>query len=230
MSHVKDKVCVDFHVHTIYSKDALNTFDVLRYGQRYGCYVAITDHNTFRGVKTARRLGLTFIPGIEVTTDRGDLIGLFVEEDNTRYHKGMDFFEMLDRVHEDGGISILPHPFDHIRKHAVRDESLTPHVDVVEGYNSRSVFESANQRALEIALKYRKPITSGSDAHLPVEVWNGYVVFDDDRVLRDRDELLTALKDHPEIHHQPTFLFAPAFTWVYKLSLMFAQPKFVQSW
>lgn len=213
---------IDFHVHTVYSDDSFNGINLLIKAQRKGYHVAITDHNNFRGVKIARRLGLKFIPGIEVTTDKGDMIGLYMNEDGQRYSKGMDYYEMIDRVKEDDGLTVSPHPFDWVRSNAVKDKGLALSCDIIEGYNSRSLFESANVRAMKLAVENNKPITVGSDAHFPIELWNSYMIIKDeygdasDSIFNNPKVLLKVLKNKPGYRIRQTFIFAPSLTYILK--------------
>jgi len=208
---------IDFHVHTIYSHDSFNGFDIFLRAQKKNYHIAITDHDSVKGIQVGRKLGLKFIPGIEITTDRGDLIGLFADfSDPKRFYKRMDFYEALDKIKEDGGISVCPHPFDVLRRKAIRDEKVISACDAVEGYNSRTIFEGTSVRAMKFALAHGKPITVGSDAHFPIELWNSYMKFTDERVFDDPKVLLKELKKRPEYHVQQTFMFAPALTFVLK--------------
>src|SRR3989344_8136092 len=98
---------IDLHVHTKYSADS-NTepkkIAALEMSKGIGC-VAITDHNTFSSFSDFKNTGIEVIKGEEISTDRGHLIGLFLEEEI----KSRLFFEACDEIHSQGAISILPH-------------------------------------------------------------------------------------------------------------------------
>ena len=95
----------DLHVHTKYSFDCLlEPRTVIKIALMRGLSViAITDHNTVKGSLAAIRVAssvekLIVIPGIEVKTDMGDLIGLYVQEEI----KSRDFYDVIDEIRDQG--------------------------------------------------------------------------------------------------------------------------------
>jgi len=166
------KAC--FHIHTKYSFDSLmHPKKILRICKQLGADVVyITDHNTIRGSLEAKKyekeIGIKVIPGIEIKTQYGDVIGVdLTEEILTR-----DFEEVLDEIKSQGGISILPHPY---RGHK-KVEYLASKVDLIEVWNGHSTPEE-NQKALELAQKLRKPPVVGSDAHIYSELGNAIMEY-----------------------------------------------------
>lgn len=159
----------DCHIHSKYSHDSLmRPGQILKQAKKVGLTgVAITDHDTIRGSLEARRLekeiGVTVIPGVEVLTDFGDIIGLLVNEEIRS--RGWD--EVIDEIREQGGVAVLPHPY---REHP-DDPELAKAVDLIEVWNARSTVEQ-NERALELARRLRKPGIYGSDAHTYAEIGN----------------------------------------------------------
>jgi len=125
--------------------------------------VALTDHNTTGGWedarKEAKRLGMVFVPGIELETEEGHLIALGVTEgiDNR-----LGLQETIDRIHGQGGIAIAPHPFD-LRGQGVRNG--IEKADAVEVFNSMNQDRLSNWTADRKAKKLGKPMVVGSDAH-----------------------------------------------------------------
>jgi len=166
------RVC--FHIHTKYSFDSLmHPKKILKICKQLGANaVYITDHNTIKGSLEAKKyekeIGIKVILGTEIKTQYGDIIGVDItEEIPTR-----DFEEVLDEIKSQGGISILPHPY---RGHK-KVEYLASKVDLIEVWNSHSTPEE-NQKALELAVKFRKPPVVGSDAHLYSELRNAMMEF-----------------------------------------------------
>jgi len=168
----------DLHVHSYYSSDStLKPEEIVKLAVSRGLAgVAITDHNTVMGgveglkVKAERFI---VIPGCEVRTSLGDLLGLFISEDVKR----KEFLEAVDDVRSQGGIAVLAHPFDKARRSTVRDaEKLAGSVDAVEVINSRCLFNSFNEKAVKLADARGLPITAGSDAHFSMEIGRAYVV------------------------------------------------------
>ncbi|MBC7334202.1 MAG: PHP domain-containing protein, partial [Actinobacteria bacterium] len=138
------KAC--FHIHTKYSFDSLmHPKKLLKICKQLGAdAVYITDHNTIRGSLEAKKyeedLGIEVIPGIEIKTQYGDIIGVdLTEEILTR-----DFEEVLDEIKSQGGISVLPHPY---RGHK-KVEYLASKVDLIEVWNGHAT-PKENQKALE---------------------------------------------------------------------------------
>ncbi len=163
----------DLHVHTIFSIDSLITPEkLLRVCKRKGIdIVAITDHNTIKGSMKFRKVlldKLIIIPGIEVKTNYGDLILLFVEEEI----KVRDFFEVIDLAKERNYLTILPHPF---RGHKKVNE-IARFVDFIEVLNSRTP-KKYNLKAAQLANFLKKRISVGSDAHFSFEIGTVFLEF-----------------------------------------------------
>ncbi len=103
----------DLHMHTIYSFDGTATVPaILRRAHEKGLSViAITDHDEIAGalnaVNVAHLYGVEVIPGIEITTAEGHLLGLFVTE---TIPAGLSLVDTVLKVRELGGICIAPHP------------------------------------------------------------------------------------------------------------------------
>ena len=180
----------DLHIHSTFSKDSLltpNEIIKLSLKKRIDV-VAVTDHNTVKGgVKTkslAKGKDILVVPGIEVKTDLGDVILLFVEED----FQMRDFNEVLDLAKSIDAITVLPHPF---RGHR-RLGYLARNVDVIEVVNGRT-FRKYNAMAKELAKALKKPISAGSDAHCSIELGCVQLVFL--AKITDEEELRKALFD-----------------------------------
>ncbi|QSX00399.1 PHP domain-containing protein [Haloterrigena alkaliphila] len=147
--------------------------------------VAVTDHDTLANVDAVRDAapdGLAVIPGVEVTTTEGHLLALDVAEPPPK----TDPLTVIDRVHEQGGVAILSHPFDTLRQFYETDlEALAEAVDGVEAVNSRCVRRRFNDRAASFAAARDLPATGGSDAHFPMEVGRAYTIVEGDGSLAD---------------------------------------------
>lgn len=156
-----------FHFHTKYSLDSnLAPRDIVTYAAANGIRVlAPTDHHTIRGAREIRELGavhgIETIIGAEFTTDHGDIIGLFIEEDIF----AREAHEVIEEIHAQGGLAILPHPYRH---HHLTDQVLDS-VDGIEVFNAR-LAEQMNRLAGELAALLKKPLYYGADAHLLPEL------------------------------------------------------------
>lgn len=155
-----------FHIHTKYSFDSiLSPKSIVKYAIKNDYdFVAIADHNTIKGAVEAYNYNIKYndsqklkvIIGAEYATDKGDIIGLFLKEEiNSKNSK-----EVIKKIKEQGGITILPHPF---KGHRLDDE-LIRNIDIIEIYDSRVNLVN-NQKAKNLAKQYNKPVIIGSDAH-----------------------------------------------------------------
>ncbi|HDD72693.1 MAG TPA: PHP domain-containing protein [Candidatus Aenigmarchaeota archaeon] len=161
----------ELHCHTYYSKgkkipwEAMaSPEDAFKFAKKRGLSgIAITDHDTVKAWKearkAARKYGLLFIPGIEITSSDGHILGLGLNEIIPR---GLPLEETIDRIHEQGGIAIAAHPFD------VKGEGVGDRLggfDAVEVFNSMNLDRISNNVAETKAEKLGKPMVAGSDAH-----------------------------------------------------------------
>jgi predicted metal-dependent phosphoesterase TrpH len=177
----------DLHIHSRYSPDGtLGVADIVRIARKRGLDgIAVTDHDTIRGGLDLVKLkpeGIDVICGCEVNTDRGDVIGLFLTEEI----KSRDHVAVIDEIHAQGGVAIVPHPFDSIRGSAFwpsdREASL---IDAVEVINARCVFRRSNETADRFADRYALAKTGGSDAHFGAEIGNAGTLIDESTDLRE---------------------------------------------
>jgi predicted metal-dependent phosphoesterase TrpH len=164
-------VRVDCHLHTAASGDAVTTLEQLaeRSADLELDVVCITDHNvTSAAVEAAEReLGIRVIVGEEITTQAGDLIGLFLRE---RIPYVLPLAEVTGLIRAQGGLVYLPHPFDPGRSslRAAAERLCADGVaDVVEVFNGKIEDQALNQRAAELAAQFGVPGAAGSDAHDP---------------------------------------------------------------
>jgi predicted metal-dependent phosphoesterase TrpH len=162
------------HVHTTFSSDSILKLETLiRIAAARGLDgVAITDHNTMDGVWRLMELSppLRVIPGEEITTRQGELIGLFLQE---AIPAGLDVLETIGRIREQAGIVAVPHLGDRLRHHVLQRSywpEVLPLVDLIEGFNGRTVFKADDRLARQVAVDYGKPLIAGSDSHTPWEL------------------------------------------------------------
>ncbi len=161
----------DFHIHTYWSKDSMsNPRDILKMARKKGLRViAITDHNEIGGAletdKEAMLSGtdIEVIIGEEIKTNRGDIIGLFLTE---KIRKGLSPEETIDLIKEQGGIVVIPHPFDRKGRGALGEYTvkIAHKVDFIEVENGRTPSYN-NEKARVFSEKHGIPGVGGSDAH-----------------------------------------------------------------
>jgi predicted metal-dependent phosphoesterase TrpH len=83
---MKEQYFFDFHIHSKYSYDSLLSPEaILKRTLSKGLNaIAITDHNTIQGstiAKSIKQDSLLVVNGAEITTNYGDLTGLFLNEE-----------------------------------------------------------------------------------------------------------------------------------------------------
>ena len=209
-------ILCDLHMHTEHSFDcAVPVADLLDYAeaQELGA-IAITDHNVFSGaleaVELTRGRPLTVIPGEEVKTAQGELIGLFLQEEIPR---GLSMGETIAAIREQGGLVYLPHPFD--RLHTIPDaptlHRLLPEIDVFEVYNARLLFEAFNDEALRFARKYNLTMGAGSDAHVLQGVGTGLVRM---RAFESPEEFLLSLRTAEILRRPKPLVYLQSLKWM----------------
>lgn len=167
---------IDMHLHTSRSFDCLSEPQrVVRAARAAGLdRICITDHNE---IDTALHLKRAFpdfiIVGEEVKTAEGvDIIGLYLRE---LIPKGTPARDTCKRIHEQGGIVYVPHPFAAGKGGGGFILPIIEDlVDAVEGFNARIHHQSLNDRAVEWARARRLPLGAGSDAHTCSELGRGY--------------------------------------------------------
>ncbi|KPU63853.1 hypothetical protein EP1X_01245 [Thermococcus sp. EP1] len=167
----------DLHVHSKYSKDSINDPKwIIKIAKKKGLSgVAITDHNTLKGSLIAKKINkdpdFEIIFGEEIKTDIGDIIALWI----TKEIKSRNWEEVIDEIHSQGGIAVLPHPY---RGHKLI-EKVAKRVDVIEVLNARTP-KQLNRKAYELAVKLHKGFSAGSDAHVPFEIGRGKIFVNSD--------------------------------------------------
>lgn len=177
------RIRVDMHTHCEASRDSITPLGVqaARIKEVGLDVVFATDHDTIDGALRLRELadGYRLIIGEEITSADGDLIGLFLERAVPR---GLSGEETIARIHEQGGLVSVPHPFSRNRNHRIRRaalERLWPQVDCLETFNAREAFRSDNDRAAAFAAEHGIPAALGSDAHTPWELGRAHLEVDD---------------------------------------------------
>jgi predicted metal-dependent phosphoesterase TrpH len=164
----------DMHVHSVYSGDSLNEpKDIVESFEKSGVIPLVCDHNRTAGSEVVshelREIDpeLPVIIAEEIMTEQGEIVGLFL---NDMVPGFLDIRETLDIIHDQGGLTLVPHPFCYYRGSTLWEDYRTEAIaaiDIVEGFNARVVFAKDNAAAREFAGRYNKPISVGSDAHRP---------------------------------------------------------------
>ena len=184
---------IDFHCHTEFSRDCGTLLaDLLAACQR-ACIdgLCITDHNRL----VAPRLWpvaapVRLIPGEEIMTTAGEIIGLFLQEEIPPHLSPQ---ETVQRIRAQGGLVYLPHPCESLRHSALdpaAQVAIMADVDIIEVFNSRVTLPGDNAQALRLAQASGKLHGAGSDAHTAGEIGNAYVEMP---AFTDQDDFLACL-------------------------------------
>ena len=164
-------IMLDAHVHTNSSPDSSLTIkQLLEEMQTKGLNaVAVTDHDTMEGFRRVKHSSafrdILVIPGVEISTDQGDLIVLGLEDPPLG---SRDAGQVIEAAHAAGGLVVVPHPFD-ARRPSLGERCGMLKVDAIEIVNGKCHREE-NKQAKGIAKVLGLPGIGGSDAHRKEEV------------------------------------------------------------
>jgi len=170
----------DLHIHTNFSYDALSSPEevvdaaILR---GIGC-IAITDHGEIKGAIRAMKYAfdkdILVLPGIEVLSNSGDVLGINVKK---IIPNGLSVQETIKEIRKQGGVAVVPHPFGKplIGFWESREELKLLGMDAIETFNASLIFKSGNKKALDFSKENNIAFTGGSDSHRALFVGRGYV-------------------------------------------------------
>ncbi|MFW6149028.1 MAG: PHP domain-containing protein [Atribacterota bacterium] len=171
---------LDLHLHSQYSDDATGSpRDIIKSLKRKKIHgMALTDHNTVKGGLEALKVApkeFFVIPGIEVSTADGHMLGLNVKEDIA---SGLSVEETVEKIVDAGGIAITPHLFRNMS--GIKKEKLKKihtKIPAIEVYNSCSL-PKTNIKTARIARELNLGGIGGSDSHDPVYAGYAYTIID----------------------------------------------------
>lgn len=189
---------VELHAHSALSYDGRDSVELLlEQAQAVGLdAIAITDHDeiaaSLEAAELAPEYGLVGIPGMEVTSRAGHVLALGVEE---AVPAGLPFHETLEAIRDQGGIAVVPHPFQESRSGVLANISkdALAAADAIEVYNSRLLTGRANRQAGRYARRRGLSMTAGSDAHISEMVGQAVTLVDADE--SSADAILEAIAD-----------------------------------
>ncbi|MDI3483746.1 MAG: hypothetical protein PWQ74_333 [Methanobacteriaceae archaeon] len=185
---------LDPHIHSIYSGDAKGTpRQIIKRAIFVGLdAIAIADHDTIQGSRVAEKeakdfKGIIVVPAMEISTSKGHILALGIQDE---IKKGVTPQEAVDKIHEQGGVAIVPHPFVRYREGLfVNIQDLK--VDGIETLNSRYIFGYSNWRARKFAKERNLPMIGSSDAHFIAAIGTCFTQVDSEP---NTDDILAAIK------------------------------------
>jgi predicted metal-dependent phosphoesterase TrpH len=203
----------DLHIHTAYSMDCTMPLEqiisrCLEVG--INC-LAVADHNAIEGaIKLKKMSPFPIIVSEEILTSDGEVIGMFLSQ---KIPSRLSMEDTIAQIKAQGGLVCIPHPCDRLRFSVFRDqvfEDIMPEVDIIEVFNARSLLPGSSARARQLAQKYGKLASAGSDAHTLSEIGNAFVKMPD---FKNKDEFLASLakgkisgnRSNPTVHFANTW-------------------------
>jgi len=172
----------DLHIHTHHSMDCSTQLEKIIERCRkleINC-IAIADHGTAEGALKMQKLApFKVIVAEECLTTQGEIMGMFLKE---TVPSGLTPQETIRRIHEQGALVNIPHPFETLRGSSLKDwavDEIAGDIDLMEVLNARSPFPKNTNRARTFAEAHDIPGGAGSDAHTVMEIGNAYVMMSD---------------------------------------------------
>lgn len=186
---------MDSHIHSEYSADSSSKIDdILRVAKRENIdIIAISDHNNTDALPEVmaktKNTDILAIPSIEVSSSLGHILGFGCEES---IPKGLTPQDTIDRIHDLGGLAIVPHPFCFYRHGLlckIDYEELK--IDAIETKNARFIVGYCNGKAKKLSKSEHISELGASDAHYYKFVGDCYSIVDCEK---DIDSVLKAIK------------------------------------
>lgn len=174
----------DLHMHSRYSFDGImSPRHMVELARRKGLAgISVSDHNTISGGVEARAANhdpdFLVIVGAEIQTEIGDILGLFLSQEI----KSRISTEVIEEIHHQGGIAILPHPYAY---HQNLSGDVLRLFDGVEIYNGRDKRDYASRAYAEFVKPFGLAPVANSDAHLYWEIGRACTSLDIEQVNND---------------------------------------------
>ena len=153
--------------------------------------LGVADHNTIAGALKLKEMApFSIIVGEEILTLDGEVIGFFLKQE---IPSKLSVKDTIAQIKAQNGLVCIPHPYDRLRLSVFRDQvfdDIMQDVDIIEAFNARSLSPGSSARAWQLAQKYDKPASAGSDAHTLSEIGNAYVEMPE---FNGKDEFLASL-------------------------------------
>ena len=186
---------MDSHIHSEYSPDSSSKIDdILKVARKREIdVIAISDHNTVDGtdeaIRKTRNTDILAIPSIEISSTHGHILGFGCEENIPRDLSPQD---TIDRIHDLGGLAIIPHPFCFYRHGLLcKSDYRDLKIDAIETKNARFIIGYCNNKAKNLAKNEHIPTLGASDAHYYKFVGDCYSMIDAEK---DIDSVLKSIK------------------------------------
>ena len=154
----------DLHVHGTGSADSrLSYKEALTRARELGLRgLAFTDHDRLSALSSPFD-DLVLVPGAELSTEWGDLLAIGIGK---LPPAGLAVPDMIDNIHRQGGVAVVPHPFSEELRAICMNEHVLDIIGRIDGLEVTSPKRSVdNQKARRLAREHGKAVVGGSDAH-----------------------------------------------------------------
>ncbi|TET70792.1 hypothetical protein E3J39_05875 [Candidatus Bathyarchaeota archaeon] len=185
---------IDLHVHTRDSLDSHISLDdaARRCREEDLDGFAVTNHDFFSDIPSSwlKKTDLVILRGMEVSARGAHILALDINEE---VEMGLGIRETVEKIHEQGGLAIIAHPYSVLRTWVNRREIEAAGFDLVEVANAYQFpYGWMLERNTRLAQELGLPQTGGSDAHIPRTVGRAYTVLEVDE--RSEEGVLEALR------------------------------------
>ena len=186
-------ILADLHVHSCASIDGRSSIaSLIETAKKRGLSaITISDHDLCAPLPSCSDVLL--IPGVEITSSNGHILGLFLERsvDFDALGKYPAPLQAIDAIHAAGGLAVLAHPFAPPK--LSETEILALPLDAIETANARAMLKpGANEKAAALARQAKLPETGGSDAHHADELGGCVTELDCERSLSSMKQAIAS--------------------------------------
>ncbi len=179
----------DFHMHTSLNDGTATVRQILDYVRDHTDLdvIAITDHDrltgSFQALELANGYDFAVVPGAEITTLHGHLLGLFIDKPIPMW-RPLDW--TIGKIHEQGGLAIAVHPFSMLTRSIgyrtfdsiMKDRSPEIYFDAVETFNPSVAGRLCASKIQRLnRSRFHLPEVGCSDSHHLEGVGTGYTTF-----------------------------------------------------
>ena len=197
---------MDSHIHSEYSPDSFAKIDdIIKKAKEESIdIIAISDHNTVDGtsevVRKTKGTDILAVPSIEISSSHGHILGFGCED---YIPKGLSPDETIDKIHQQGGLAIVPHPYCFYRHGLLcKSDYKDLKIDAIEIKNARFIIGYCNNKAKKLSKKENLPGLGASDAHYYKFVGDCFSLIDCEK---DIDSILKSIvKGKIEAHGKGT--------------------------
>ena len=185
---------IDLHVHTRDSGDSrISLEDATRRCREEGLDgFAVTNHDFLSEapISEPEEGDLVVINGMEISARGAHILAFDIDEP---VEMDLGIPETVERIHGQGGIAVIAHPYSVFRTWVNRREIDVAGFDLVEVANAYQFpYGWMLERNTRLARELGLPQTGGSDAHIPRTVGRAYTVLEVEE--RSVEGVLAALR------------------------------------